>query len=69
MRPGPDDTDIDWTPAATILVNLADGSTSWAPELSYMGVTNLELRLKASLLTGKAGEESLKAIRGHGTRA
>lgn len=46
-----------WTPAATVLVNLADGSTSWAPELSYMGVTNLELRFKASLLTGKAGEE------------
>jgi len=46
-----------WNPAATAIVNLADGSASWAPELTYKGFTNFELRLKAVILTGKSKEE------------
>ena len=46
-----------WTPAATVIYNLSDGSASLAPELAYEGITNWELRLKASILTGRAGEE------------
>lgn len=46
-----------WASAATVLYNLSDGSASWAPELAYTGLTNWELRLKASFLTGKDGEE------------
>jgi len=44
-------------PAATVIVNLSDGSASWAPEVLYNGFTNLELRLKAAILTGKKREE------------
>jgi hypothetical protein len=44
-------------PASTLFVNLLDGSFSWAPELIYKGITNLELRLKATFLIGKNGEE------------
>jgi hypothetical protein len=44
-------------PAATVIFNLADGSASWAPEVTYTGLTNLELRLKASILTGGDGDE------------
>lgn len=41
-----------FTPAATAIVNLADGSFSTSPELLYTAVTNLELRLKATWLQG-----------------
>jgi hypothetical protein len=44
-------------PAATVIFNLTDQSASWAPELTYNGVTNLELRLKASVQTGGIGDE------------
>lgn len=44
-------------PAATVIINLTDGSASWSPELTYKGITNFELRLKAAILTGKKGEE------------
>lgn len=44
-------------PAATVIVNLADGSASWAPEVTYNGFTNWELRLKAAVLTGGPGDE------------
>ena len=44
-------------PASSLFVNLLDGSFSWAPELIYKGITNLELRLKATFLIGKNGEE------------
>lgn len=47
-------------PAATVIVNLSDGSASWAPEVSYTGFTNFELRLKAAVLTGKSGEEFIE---------
>jgi hypothetical protein len=46
-----------WNPAMTAIVNLADGSASWAPELTYKGFTNFELRLKAAILMGKKREE------------
>jgi len=46
-----------FNPAATVIVNLSDGSASWAPEAIYKGFTNFELRLKAILLTGKSGDE------------
>ena len=41
-----------FTPAITGIVNLADAGSSIAPELLYTGITNLELRLKAVLLSG-----------------
>jgi hypothetical protein len=46
-----------FNPAATVIANLQDGSTSWAPELTYSAITNLEMRLKASILTGGNGDE------------
>ena len=46
-----------WNPAVTAIVNLADGSASVAPELTYKGITNLELRLKAIILAGRSKEE------------
>ncbi|MBN2246184.1 MAG: hypothetical protein JW755_10100, partial [Candidatus Aminicenantes bacterium] len=45
------------TPAVTTIVNLLDGSASIAPELTYKGFTNLELRLKAAALLGGSGKE------------
>lgn len=44
-------------PAATAIFNIADGSASLAPEVTYTGFTNLELRLKAALLSGGSGDE------------
>jgi hypothetical protein len=44
-------------PAATAIFNIADGSASWAPEVTYTGFTDLEIRLKASFLTGGDGDE------------
>lgn len=41
-----------FTPAASAIVNLNDGSFSLAPELLYTAVTNLELRLRAAFLDG-----------------
>ncbi len=42
-----------FTPAATAIVNLDDGSFSLSPEVLYTAVTNLELRLKTTFLVGK----------------
>ena len=42
-----------FTPAITSIVNLDDDSYSLSPELLYTGVTNMELRFKATVLTGK----------------
>lgn len=41
-----------FTPALTAIRNLNDGSWSLTPELLYTGITNLELRLRATLLGG-----------------
>ncbi len=40
------------TPALTVIQNTQDGSYAATPELTYIGVTNLELRLRASWLAG-----------------
>lgn len=41
-----------WTPAITSIVNLSDRSYSLSPEVMYAGVTDLELRLKTSFISG-----------------
>ena len=45
------------TPSLTTIVNLRDASFSFAPEVSYTGITNLELRFKPTLLIGGEGTE------------
>ena len=46
-----------FTPSLTLIANLDDRSYSLTPELLYTGVTNLDLRLRATWLVGKAGSE------------
>ncbi|MCX7165651.1 MAG: hypothetical protein NTV11_05180 [Rhodocyclales bacterium] len=46
-----------FTPSLTLIGNLDDRSYSLTPELLYNGVTNLELRLRATWLKGGAGTE------------
>ena len=46
-----------WTPALTGILNLNDGSFSFSPELTYTGITNLELRLKGTANVGQTGDE------------
>lgn len=46
-----------FSPAFTLIANLSDGSISLAPELTYKGFTNFELRLKTIVSTGKRGED------------
>lgn len=41
-----------WTPAATAIVNAEDKSCSLSPEITYTGFTNLELRLRGTVLVG-----------------
>ena len=41
-----------FTPAVTGIYNLDDQSFSVSPELVYTGLTNLELRLKGTFLSG-----------------
>jgi hypothetical protein len=41
-----------FTPAVTAIANLDDGSYSLAPELTYTGITNLDLRLRFFALQG-----------------
>jgi hypothetical protein len=41
-----------WTPAVTAIVNTEDWSYSLSPEITYTGITNLELRLKGTVLAG-----------------
>lgn len=43
-----------FTPALTAIVNLDDRSYSLAPEFSYTGITNLEVRLRLLFLHGEA---------------
>lgn len=42
-----------FTPSVTMILNANDKSFSLSPELSYTGITNLELRLKAAFISGK----------------
>lgn len=46
-----------FTPSATLIANLDDRSWSLTPELLYNGITNLDLRLRATWLKGSAGSE------------
>jgi hypothetical protein len=46
-----------FTPAVTWIYNMNDTSFSLSPELLYTGITNLDLRLKASLLSGPENSE------------
>ena len=46
-----------FTPAISSIVNLEDDSYSLSPEFSYTGVTNLELRFKATILNGERYSE------------
>ena len=46
-----------FTPSLTTIINLRDPSLSIAPEVAYTGITNLELRLKATFLVGGEGSE------------
>jgi hypothetical protein len=46
-----------FTPSATVIANLDDGSYSLTPELLYTGITNLDLRLRATWLKGGGGTE------------
>jgi len=41
-----------WTPAVTAIVNAEDKSFSITPEISYTGITNIELRVRAMVLAG-----------------
>jgi len=45
------------TPAITTILNLDDRSLSLSPELVYDGITNLELRLKGTVLVGDSFSE------------
>lgn len=45
------------TPAVTCILNLQDSSYSLSPEVVYTGMTNTELRLKASIIQGDNGSE------------
>ena len=46
-----------FTPSITGIFNMNDNSYSLSPELLYIGITNLELRLKTSFLSGKENTE------------
>jgi hypothetical protein len=46
-----------FTPAITGIMNLSDKSISVSPEFTYTGITNLELRLKATALVGRNRSE------------
>jgi hypothetical protein len=46
-----------FTPSLTWIYNLSDRSFSISPELLYTGITNLELRLKGTLLAGESLSE------------
>jgi hypothetical protein len=42
-----------WTPAVTASVNAEDRSYSISSEIAYLGITNLEMRLKGTVLAGE----------------
>jgi hypothetical protein len=46
-----------FTPSAALIANLDDHSWSLTPELLYTGITNLDLRLRATWLKGGSGTE------------
>ncbi len=46
-----------YTPAITLIANIDDKSFSVTPEITYTGVTNLELRLRTGIIAGTKGTE------------
>ena len=46
-----------FTPSVTGIFNINDRSFSISPEIMYTGITNLELRLKTSFLSGQRNSE------------
>ena len=46
-----------FTPSLTCMINTDDLSANIMPELLYTGITNLELRLRAGIITGKDNTE------------
>jgi hypothetical protein len=46
-----------WIPALTWMVNVEDRSYTLSPEIAYAGITDLELRLKATVLAGRVLSE------------
>jgi hypothetical protein len=46
-----------FTPALTTILNLNDRSFTVSPEMAYTGITNLDLRLKASFINGPKDSE------------
>jgi hypothetical protein len=46
-----------FTPSVTGIFNINDGSFSISPEITYTRITNLELRLKTSFLSGQKNSE------------
>jgi hypothetical protein len=46
-----------FTPSITGIININDESFSLSPEFLYTGITNLELRLKTSFLSGQSDSE------------
>ena len=45
------------TPSLTAIVNLDDSSFTLTPELVYKGFSNIEIRLRSSLLSGREVSE------------
>ena len=45
---------LDFFPSIAGIVNVDDGSFTVTPELLYKGITNLELRLRGTMLVGWA---------------
>jgi len=48
---------LDFFPSLFTIINLEDGSFTLTPELLYKGVTNLELRLRGTVLLGAANTD------------
>jgi hypothetical protein len=46
-----------YTPAITLISNVDDKSFSVTPEITYTGITNLELRLRTGIIVGSKGTE------------
>jgi len=46
-----------YTPAVTLIANIDDKSFSLTPEITYTGITNLELRLRTGIIAGTRGSE------------
>ncbi len=46
-----------FTPSLTCMINTDDLSANITPEFLYTGITNLELRLRAGIITGSGDSE------------